>query len=76
MGSHGADAWRYLSLAWRAPLRPAEPAPPPVIKGLPQITMQQLMDLEDNAPARMEPGYDERREISATGQQSRLRGSD
>jgi phage terminase large subunit len=51
--SHGADAWRYLSLALRAPMRPADPEPPPVIKGLPQITMRQFMDLEYE-PARFD----------------------
>ena len=25
--SHGADTWRYLSIAWRAPLREPEPDP-------------------------------------------------
>jgi phage terminase large subunit len=28
--SHGADAWRYLSLSWRAPMREPEPARVPI----------------------------------------------
>jgi phage terminase large subunit len=45
--SHGADAWRYLSLAWRAPMRPAEPASPLVMAPMNRITMDQFMELED-----------------------------
>jgi hypothetical protein len=28
--SHGADAWRYLSLSWRAPMREPEPGKVPI----------------------------------------------
>ena len=36
--SHGADAWRYLSLSWRAPIREPEPKKVPVGLPLPDIT--------------------------------------
>jgi hypothetical protein len=52
--SHGADAWCYLSLAGRAPMRPAEPPPPPVMVPMNQITMDQFMDLEDDWSVREE----------------------
>jgi hypothetical protein len=34
-------------------MRPPEPEPTPAIKGLSQITMEELMDLED-APSRVD----------------------
>ena len=46
--SHGADGWRILSLAWRAPMR--EPTPPEKLPAgipLPDLTMDEFMDLED-----------------------------
>lgn len=45
--SHGADAWRYLSLAWRAPARPEEPKPKPKVKGLAEMTIDEFMAIED-----------------------------
>src|SRR3984957_18831584 len=50
--SHGADAWRYLSLSWRAPMR--EPEEEKVSIGIPllNMTMDQFMDLEDSWSAR------------------------
>jgi phage terminase large subunit len=32
--SHGADAWRYLSLAWKYPAKPREPKPPEPMRGI------------------------------------------
>lgn len=50
--SHGADAWRYLSIAWREPQRPDEkPKPKPIGLSMNQLTYDQLHDLED-APRR------------------------
>jgi hypothetical protein len=51
--SHGADAWRYLSLSWRAPMREPEPEKKPIGIPLPDITFDQFMDLEDQ-PERFE----------------------
>jgi phage terminase large subunit len=52
--SHGADAWRYLSLEWRAPMREPESEPPkPAGIALPELTWDQFMDLEDE-PDRFE----------------------
>jgi hypothetical protein len=45
--SHGADAWRYLSLAWRAPMREPEEKKAPIGIPLPDLTMDQFIDLED-----------------------------
>lgn len=44
--SHGADAWRYLSLSWRAPMRQPEPEKVPIGIPLPDMTMDQFMGLE------------------------------
>ena len=51
--SHGADAWRYLSIAWRAPMREPEPERKPPGIPLPGLTMDQLLDLEED-PTRRE----------------------
>jgi phage terminase large subunit len=45
--SHGADAWRYLSLSWRAPMREPEPEKVPICLPLPDMTMDQFMAIED-----------------------------
>jgi hypothetical protein len=45
--SHGADAWRYLSLSWRAPMREPKPEKVPIGIPLPDMTMVQFMELED-----------------------------
>ena len=45
--SHGADAWRYLSLSWRAPMREPEEEKVPIGLPLPDMTMDQFMDIED-----------------------------
>jgi phage terminase large subunit len=46
--SHGADAWRYLSLSWRAPMREPEEDKLPIGLALPDMTMDQFMELEDS----------------------------
>jgi hypothetical protein len=50
--SHGADAWRYLSLSWRAPMREPEEEKVSIGIPLPNMTMDQFMDLEDSWSAR------------------------
>ena len=45
--SHGSDAWRYLSLSWRAPMREPEEEKVPIGLPLPDLTMDQFMDIED-----------------------------
>ena len=52
--SHGADAWRYLSLSWRAPIREPEPEKVPIGIPMPQLTWDQFMDLEDDWSKREE----------------------
>jgi phage terminase large subunit len=46
--SHAADAWRYLSLSWRAPMR--EPVEDKVPVGVPLsgLTMDEFMDFEED----------------------------
>jgi hypothetical protein len=46
--SHGADGWRYLSLSWRAPMREPEEEKVSIGIPLPDMTMDQFMDLEDS----------------------------
>jgi hypothetical protein len=43
----GPDGWRCLSLSWRAPMREPEPEKVPIGIPLPDLTMDQFMDLED-----------------------------
>jgi phage terminase large subunit len=50
--SHGADAWRYLSIAWRAPMREPEPEPRPAGISMNAMTMDQLMAIEDDRAVR------------------------
>ena len=50
--SHGADGWRILSLAWRAPMREPEEETMPVGIPLPDLTMDEFMDIEDGWSAR------------------------
>ena len=45
--SHGADGWRYLSISWRAPMREPEEEKVPIGIPLPDMTMDQFMDIED-----------------------------
>jgi len=46
--SHGADGWRCLSLSWRAPMREAEKEEKvPIGIPLPDLTMDEFMDIED-----------------------------
>ena len=54
--SHGADGWRYLSISWRAPMREPEPEPEQKPAGipLPDLTMDQFMDLDDSFSRRPE----------------------
>lgn len=51
--SHGADAWRYLSLSRRAPMREPEPEKVPIGMSMSNLTMDQFMDIEDE-PDRFE----------------------
>lgn len=55
--SHGADAWRYLSIAWRAPMREDVPKVKPLheqsmeelgFKPMNRLTMDEFLDLEDS----------------------------
>jgi phage terminase large subunit len=46
--SHGADGWRCLSLSWRAPMREPEEKKLPIGLPLPDITIDQFMDIEDS----------------------------
>ena len=50
--SHGADGWRYLSISWRAPMREPEEEKVPIGLPLPDMTMDQFMDIEDGWSAR------------------------
>jgi len=52
--SHGADAWRYLSISWRAPMREPEPEEKPAGVSTHQLTIDQWMELEDSRPRRPE----------------------
>lgn len=49
--SHGADAWRCLSNAWRSPPRPEDKPKTLSFKPLNEMTMAEFMDFED-APKR------------------------
>jgi hypothetical protein len=46
LGPHGADAWRYLSISWRAPMREPEEEKKPIGVSLPDMTFDQLHELE------------------------------
>jgi phage terminase large subunit len=46
--SHGADAWRYLSLSWRAPMREPEEEKAPIGIPLSDLSFDQFMDIEDS----------------------------
>src|SRR3984957_20317194 len=50
--AHGAYAWRCLSLSCRAPRREPEEEKVPVGIPLPDLTMDEFMDIEDNWPMR------------------------
>ena len=52
--SHGADGWRYLSLSWRTPMREPEEEKLPIGLPLPDITMDEFMDIEDGWSTREE----------------------
>jgi phage terminase large subunit len=52
--SHGTGGWRCLSLSWRAPMREPEPEKVPIGLPLPDLTMDQFMDIEDGWSAREE----------------------
>jgi phage terminase large subunit len=52
--SHGADAWRYLSLSWREPMRELEPEKKPAGIPLPSMHFDQLHDLENDWSMREE----------------------
>jgi phage terminase large subunit len=44
--SHGADAWPYPSLSWRAPMREPGSAKVPIGISMSDLTMYQFMDIE------------------------------
>jgi phage terminase large subunit len=46
--SHGSDAWRYLSLSWRAPMREPEEEKAPIGIPLSDLSFDQFMDIEDS----------------------------
>ena len=46
--SHGADAWRCLSLSWRAPMREPEPEKVPIGVSMSDLSFDQFMDIEDS----------------------------
>jgi hypothetical protein len=48
------DAWGYLSLSWRAPMRELELEKVPIGIPLPDMTMDQFMELEDEWSLREE----------------------
>jgi hypothetical protein len=54
--SHGADAWRYLSLSWRAPMRKPEVKKVPIGLPLRDMTIDQFIDIEDGWTAREDRG--------------------
>ena len=41
--SHGADAWRYLSLVWAYPADPPKPKPPKPMRGIGSITVEEFI---------------------------------
>jgi phage terminase large subunit len=49
--SHGADAWRYLSLAWKFPAKPREPKEPEPMRGIGNISVDEFIKL--STPPRM-----------------------
>ena len=49
-----ADGWRCLSLSWRAPMREPEEERVPVGIPLPDLTMDEYMDVEDSWSARQD----------------------
>jgi phage terminase large subunit len=50
--SHAADGWRCLSLSWRAPMRDPEEKKLPIGIPLPELTMDEFMDIEDGRSMR------------------------
>ena len=52
--SHGADGWRCLSLSWRAPMREPEGEKVPIGLPLPDMTMDEFMDIVDSWLTRKE----------------------
>jgi hypothetical protein len=48
------EAWRCLSLSWRAPMREPEEKKLPIGLPLPDITMDGFMDIEDSWSTREE----------------------
>ncbi len=43
--SHGADAWRYLSVAWQYPRQHLEPTAPEPFRGVGQITVDEFLKM-------------------------------
>jgi len=43
-----ADGWRCLSLSWRAPMREPEGEKVPIGLPLPDVTMDEFMDIVDS----------------------------
>ena len=55
--SHGSDAWRYLSLSWRAPMRePEEEEEAHRHSAGPDSTHDQFFEIEDLATAPLQEG--------------------
>ena len=52
--SHGADAWRCLSNAWQAPMKPVEEKSPPLFKPMNEITMDEWMQADEVVAGRRE----------------------
>lgn len=52
--SHGADAWRYLSLSWRAPMRPHDEPAPELFRQITDLTFDEWRSfgVEDEKAAR------------------------
>ena len=50
--SHGSDAWRYLSLSWRAPMREPEEEEKPIGVPIGDLTHDQFFEIEEDRPVR------------------------
>jgi phage terminase large subunit len=50
--SHGSDAWRYLSLSWRAPMREPEEEQKHIGVPIGDLTHDQFFEIEEDRPVR------------------------